>query len=99
MNDQPEQSLQRIASRIVFESEKQIRVINTFGLDSVLRLNIDGDGNIMDKKLPLIISSVCKIDHFNGDNNDKHMIMDQKFLGFDRTLERLVRMNQHFKVY
>jgi hypothetical protein len=89
-----------MASRMVFEQEDKIRIINSFGLDSLLLLNIDEKGNIKDNKLPIvIIKSVCKIDHYNGAPGvDKHMMMDQKFISFDRTLERLVRMNQRFKV-
>ena len=65
------------ASRMVFEQEDKIRIINGFGLDSVLQLNIDESGNIKDKNLPLIIRSVCKIDHFNSEPGvDKHMIKD-----------------------
>ena len=91
--------MQNHASRMVFEQENQIRIINSFGLDSVLQLNIDTNGEIMCDKLPLMIRSVCKIDHFNTElQDDKHAILDKKFLPFDRTLERLVRMNQRFKV-
>jgi len=60
---------------------------------------MDEHGNCLDEENPVIIRSICKIDHFTENTEfDKHGIKDKSFISFDRTLERLVRMSQRFKV-
>jgi hypothetical protein len=41
-----------------------------------MMLNIDQEGVIQDEKLPVIIRSVCKIDHFNVHECNKHFMKD-----------------------
>ena len=77
---------------MIFEREDTIRVINKYGLDTILTLNIK------DKENPVTITSACQIDHFDNNTGDKHYMIDQKPIDLEKTLDRLVRTNQHFKV-
>ena len=55
-----------LASRMYFESENQVWVINKYGLDTVLQLNMDAEGNVTDPTNTVLIRSIVKIDHFNS---------------------------------
>ena len=74
---------------MIFEDENLIRLINKYGLDTVIQLNFDTP-----EENPITIKSICKIDHFDDDvNEEKHAIMDQKPIEQHNTLQRLVRTN------
>ena len=75
-----------MSSRIHFIGENTIRIINKYGIDSVLEL----DYATKDVK----VKSTCKIDHFNEKNSaDKHAMIDQVFIDSENVLERLLRAN------
>jgi hypothetical protein len=72
---------------MIFESENRIRVINKYGLDTIMQLNFSTpDTN------PVTIKSVCQMDHFDYKIPDeKHAILDQNPIEQSKGLERLVR--------
>ena len=75
-----------------------VRIINKHGLDTIIELNVDENGNCIDQDNPVIIKSVCKIDHFDPHVIDeKHAILDKKVLKPEDTLTRLIRTTQRFK--
>jgi len=84
---------------MVFECENTVRIINKHGLDTVIQLNVDDFGFCKDTANPVIIKSVCKIDHFNPlVTDEKHAILDQKYIKPEDTIARLVKTTQRFKV-
>ena len=83
---------------MVFICENMVRIINKHGLDTIIELNVDDNGVCKDPDNPVIIKSVCKIDHFNPQILDeKHAILDKKFIKPEDTLTRLIRTTQRFK--
>jgi len=77
---------------MVFICENMVRIINKHGLDTIIELNVDDNGVCKDPDNPVIIKSVCKIDHFNPQILDeKHAILDKKFIKPEDTLTRLIR--------
>ena len=55
---------------------------------------MDEEGNLIDSNNPVLIRSICKIDHFNMDETqEKHSLLDRKIFDPEKTLERLVRTN------
>jgi hypothetical protein len=60
---------------------------------------VDEAGKCVDLKYPVCVKSTCKIDHFDPKVTDeKHAILDAKFIKPELTLQRLVRTTQQFKV-
>jgi Iap family predicted aminopeptidase len=84
--------MKELASRMVFETENTLRIIDRFGFDAVVQLNWDTP------ETPVSIKSVCKIDHWDEDETHNHTILDMNSISNIDTLARLVRMNQKFKV-
>jgi hypothetical protein len=60
-DERPERSIQCLASRIHFIGENTIRIINKYGIDSVLEL----DYHTNDQNERVKVKSTCKIDHFD----------------------------------
>jgi hypothetical protein len=85
-SDVAKQGIGKLASRMIFEEENRIRIINTNGLDTVLRINLKNiktkaeNNNSNDS---VIIKSVCKIDHFDEEVSEKHSILDKNCLPLD----------------
>jgi len=55
---------------MLFEREDTIRIINKYGLDTVLTLDY------LNKDDPVKITSACQIDHFDNSTGDAHYIID-----------------------
>jgi hypothetical protein len=83
-----EQGMRELASRMVFETENTLRIIDKFGFDAVLEINWNTP-----EENPVSIKSICKIDHWNQDEKHNHAILDMKSINNVETLARLVRMN------
>lgn len=82
---------------MMWMSEDKIRIINKYGLDTVMQLDAtqldkDGCGKVT-------IESICKIDHWDDRDDDRHMILDRRSLPANETFSRLIRMGQKFKVH
>jgi hypothetical protein len=90
--NKPARSIRVLASRMRFESENTLRIINKHGLDTVLQLHYDKPED------PVEIISVVKIDHFDEFCEEDHAMLDQNLTSEENTLARLVRTNQKFKV-
>jgi len=68
--EKPARSIRVLASRIMFESENTLRIINKHGLDTILQLNYTTPDN------PVTIKSVVKIDHFDELGCEDHAMLD-----------------------
>jgi len=69
MTDTNRFSISTLAKHLMFIREDKIRIINKYGLDTSLKLNIE-DGSVS-------IESICKIDHWDTSNkDDRHKILD-----------------------
>jgi hypothetical protein len=89
-SDMPKDSIRTLASRMIFISEDRIRVINKFGIDTILQLNFDATND--EEKITM--KSVCRIDHWNVNFcEDAHAILEPVQLDSNMTVERLMRQN------
>ena len=91
-----EMALKIICSRIKWENEKQLRIINESNLDCLfeMRSHDPEDKDIESRYLKLI--SVVKIDnlHENKSKIDSpHLLLERLTLEKRDVLERLIRMN------
>ena len=69
MTDTNRFSISTLAKHIKFITEDKIRIINKYGLDTVMKLNAE-QGSVN-------IQSICKIDHWDTfDREDRHRILD-----------------------
>jgi hypothetical protein len=77
-------NISTIGSRIMFNSENEIRVLNQDCLD--IKLTFDDKG--------FKIKSFVALDNFNLlDHSDPHVFLERKVLPKDQTLKRLIRKN------
>ena len=90
-SDVAEQGIRMLASRMYFEEENRIRILNPGGLDTIMELNFETKNK--KGQDTVIIKSVCKIDHFDDKLVEKHFFFDKDVLEMEHTLQRLVRTN------
>lgn len=85
-----------LAKNLMFIDEKKIRIINKYGLDTVMEFDEQEPSNPK-------IKSIAKIDNYSNNgkksNMHHHSIVDQTPIKESHTFERLVRMGQKLKVF
>ena len=95
-----QKAIQIICSRMKWETERRLRIVNESNLDCLFEMRNDDpdDEFIEDRYLKLL--SVVKIDnqHENMNGIDSpHLLEERVFLETRDVLERLIRMSQSYK--